>query len=305
MRKAVSLAILLAVLSLFASAQSDDAKASPSPAAETPWTRYKVSSEKISIEFPTLPVRQDSEDICSQIKRTALYAFRNDVVYELVTVSKLKKSVPVFVCPGRRTGFDERRITDRVDELRESNPTSISAQKISAREATAFTWDLASHLRARLMIVNPDKKGWVEVAVYSRKNSTMVDDRFLDSLRFTPDGDQEVGDGAPSIVGDVYAGKSDPVADGLQTDDALVIIANPRATYTESARRSNVQGSILLKVTLLANGSIGAVTVVRGLEGGLTEKAVAAAHKIVFLPKRVKGDPVTSVKTMEYTFSIY
>lgn len=85
----------------------------------------------------------------------------------------------------------------------------------------------------------------------------------------------------------------------------LRILANPRATYTEAARTNNVQGSVLVKVTLLASGQVGSVTVVRGLPHGLSEKAIAAAKLIRFEPKKVNGVPVTSVKTMEYTFSIY
>ncbi len=114
------------------------------------------------------------------------------------------------------------------------------------------------------------------------------------------DGD---GNGDGSGSGSSRAGNPPPPPVGVTSP--LRIISNPRATYTEAARTNNVQGSVLVKVTLLASGQVGGVTVVRGLPHGLSEKAIAAAKMIRFEPKKVNGVPVTSTKTMEYTFSIY
>ncbi|NOT48092.1 MAG: energy transducer TonB [Acidobacteria bacterium] len=115
------------------------------------------------------------------------------------------------------------------------------------------------------------------------------------------DGDGN-GDGSGN-GGPGRAGNPPPPPVGVTSP--LRIISNPRATYTEAARTNNVQGSVLVKVTLLASGQVGSVTVVRGLPHGLSEKAIAAAKLIRFEPKKVNGVPVSSTKTMEYTFSIY
>lgn len=82
------------------------------------------------------------------------------------------------------------------------------------------------------------------------------------------------------------------------------ITLNSKATYTDEARRNNLEGSVLLKVTLLACGKVGGVSVVRGLPDGLNEKAIEAARQIRFEPKRVNGQPVSVTKTLEYTFTI-
>jgi TonB family protein len=84
-----------------------------------------------------------------------------------------------------------------------------------------------------------------------------------------------------------------------------MLVAKEKARYTDEARRANVQGMVRLKVTLLANGAVGSVVVVKDLSHGLTENAVFAAKRLVFLPKRVEGKPVTVVVTVEYGFSIY
>jgi TonB family protein len=86
---------------------------------------------------------------------------------------------------------------------------------------------------------------------------------------------------------------------------ALKIISKPRATYTDAARTNNVQGSVLVKVTLLASGQIGTVTAVRGLPHGLTERAIAAARQIKFEPKKINGIPQTTIVTFDYGFNIY
>lgn len=86
---------------------------------------------------------------------------------------------------------------------------------------------------------------------------------------------------------------------------AIKIISKPRASYTNDAREKLVQGKVVLKVTFLANGEIGPITVISGLAGGLTEQAIAAARAIRFEPAKIGSKPVSMTKTVEYTFSIF
>lgn len=85
----------------------------------------------------------------------------------------------------------------------------------------------------------------------------------------------------------------------------FVITAKPRAEYTDLARTNNIEGSVLLKVSLLANGEVGGIKVIRSLPDGLTEQAIKAARQIEFEPKQVSGRSVSIVKTFEYKFDIY
>jgi TonB family protein len=85
----------------------------------------------------------------------------------------------------------------------------------------------------------------------------------------------------------------------------VFITSKPRATYTDAARRNNVEGTVLVKITFLASGRIGNVSVLRGLPDGLTEQAVKAARQIEFEPKKVNGVPVSVAQTFEYSFDIY
>lgn len=83
------------------------------------------------------------------------------------------------------------------------------------------------------------------------------------------------------------------------------IISKPKATYTDAARTNNVQGSVRLKVTLLASGQVGSITPVTRLPHGLTEQAIAAARNIRFSPKKVNGNAQSVIVTLEYGFNIY
>ncbi len=85
----------------------------------------------------------------------------------------------------------------------------------------------------------------------------------------------------------------------------VTITSKPHANYTDAARTAQIQGTVTLKVTFLANGSIGSVSAVSGLPNGLTEQAIAAAHGIRFEPALKNGVPQTVTKSVQYSFTIY
>lgn len=86
---------------------------------------------------------------------------------------------------------------------------------------------------------------------------------------------------------------------------ALKILDKPRAIYTNDARKNQIAGTVTLRVTFNANGSIGNIAVVNGLSDGLTEQAIAAARNIRFEPARRNGVAQTVSKQVQYTFTLY
>jgi len=61
-----------------------------------------------------------------------------------------------------------------------------------------------------------------------------------------------------------------------------------------------------LKVTFSANGGIKTVVVVeKELKDGLTEQAIAAAMRIVFIPAKKNGKSHSVSKLVDYSFIIY
>ncbi|HYJ89796.1 MAG TPA: energy transducer TonB, partial [Pyrinomonadaceae bacterium] len=99
---------------------------------------------------------------------------------------------------------------------------------------------------------------------------------------------------------------SDPAPpERMAVTSPLKVLFKPRAQYTDSARTNNVQGVVRLKITLMANGSVGNITPLNSLPYGLTEQAIAAARQIKFEPRKVNGTPQSSIVTFEYSFTIY
>ncbi len=87
--------------------------------------------------------------------------------------------------------------------------------------------------------------------------------------------------------------------------ETIKILSKPQPRYTDAARQNQVQGTVTVKVTFNANGSIGSIAPVSGLPYGLTEQAIAAARSIKFEPAKRNGVPYSVAKTIAYTFTIY
>jgi TonB family protein len=85
----------------------------------------------------------------------------------------------------------------------------------------------------------------------------------------------------------------------------MIVLRTVRAEYTEAARRRAVQGTVVFRLSLSADGKITSIKVVRGLSEGLTEQAVKAARRFLFLPEVKDGVGVAVNKTMEFGFNVY
>lgn len=85
----------------------------------------------------------------------------------------------------------------------------------------------------------------------------------------------------------------------------MKILSKQQAKYTDLARAYNIVGSVMLKVTFLANGTVGAITPVSRLPFGLTTAAITAAKSVRFEPAMKNGAAVTVSRTVLFTFTIY
>lgn len=83
------------------------------------------------------------------------------------------------------------------------------------------------------------------------------------------------------------------------------VIAKPEPQYTEQARRDQVTGTVVLRVVFSSSGQVTNIHAVQKLSGGLTEKAIAAARQIRFLPAMRNGQPVSMYMQLEYNFNLY
>ena len=96
-----------------------------------------------------------------------------------------------------------------------------------------------------------------------------------------------------------------PPPDRPKVSTPIRIIAKPKALFTDAARTNQTQGTVRLKVVLLASGAVGSITPLNRLPDGLTEQAIAAARQIRFEPAKINGQAVSKTMTVEYNFSLY
>ena len=79
----------------------------------------------------------------------------------------------------------------------------------------------------------------------------------------------------------------------------------PEPSYTESARKNQITGTVVLRVVFSSNGMVDNIRVVSGLPNGLTERAIDAAQKIKFIPSMKDGKYVSMWMQLEYNFNLY
>jgi TonB family protein len=296
MKQQLLCAILFLTFAFFTAAQTETSTAPIS------WERYKISDMKISFVLPKMPVFVGFQDVCSEVDKRSYYAYADNAVYEFVVTAKSKTKIPAY-CDVKKT-FSDSIFTERLSVVRSDQNTNVET---SLFENGRQVYKFENKFTTRWIISDLKNNRWVEFAIHRRENLKVEDEKFLRSLDFSSSEGKEIDEGSKTTLGDVKIENETamPEQNKIAVSESLRIIGKPRASYTDSARRANVQGSVLLKVTLLSNGSVGSVTSVKELPSGLTEQAIAAARKLVFLPKRVNGVPVTVIATFDYGFSIF
>jgi len=82
------------------------------------------------------------------------------------------------------------------------------------------------------------------------------------------------------------------------------ILDKPKPTYTDEARRLNIEGEVLLDVIFEASGDTRILRVLHGLGHGLDESAIAAARQIHFRPAQRDGVAVDSSAAVHIQFQL-
>lgn len=264
------------------------------------WQRYKNSEWSVSSQFPKMPTVIKRLDECDESQTTSFYAYAAAVVYELTVTSKRKGTT--FDDCDKVLRFTRDTMLLRQAEIRTTPKIVETSGLWEGRRIVKFNGDGVT----RWIISDMQNSRWIELAVHSRSNSFADKERFLSSLKLANLDGKEIGDGTLETLGDAgYYPAADSARLTKTITEPVRVIANPKAAYTTEAKNLSTQGSVQLKVTFLASGNIGKIDVVKSLPNGLREQAIAAAKKIVFLPKTSNGELVDSVRVIEYTFEIY
>jgi TonB family protein len=82
------------------------------------------------------------------------------------------------------------------------------------------------------------------------------------------------------------------------------LLREVKARYTDEARRRGTTGNVLLEVVIHRDGTVGDVTVRRGLGAGLDERAIEAVRQWTFAPARRLGEPVDVIVEVAVEFML-
>ncbi|CAN5722228.1 hypothetical protein BH24ACI2_BH24ACI2_14790 [soil metagenome] len=273
----------------------------------TVWENYSVKDKNVTVQMPKPPVILQGGDVCRGEDTSTFSAYSDGVVYVLKVTSKIKVSE---FCEGKRK-FDEKNFAERVENLKIENKTAKFLE--NGNEIKFVDEDKTFKL-----VNDYENKRWFELQAFGATEAKAEVKNFLDSLKIEEKiGGKEIGKGASRNYGDENVSETENTnkseenpSKGKNSEDKSIaenikIIIKPRASYTDAARKANVQGAVRLRVTFLANGGIGSISTVSTLPYGLTEQAIAAASKMFFIPARKNEKPYSVVKTVEYHFSIY
>jgi len=83
------------------------------------------------------------------------------------------------------------------------------------------------------------------------------------------------------------------------------VLSKPEPQYTEEARRNQISGTVILNVVFSPTGQVINIQAPQPLCCGLTEKAIAAARQIRFVPATREGNAVSVRMQLEYNFNLY
>ncbi len=116
-------------------------------------------------------------------------------------------------------------------------------------------------------------------------------------------GDYREGGGGPGGGG----GGTDynKIFSGKDVNSKARVLSKPEPQYTEEARKNQVTGTVVLRAVFTSGGQVTNIRSVSGLPYGLTERAIAAARNIKFVPATKDGRAVSMYIQLEYNFNLY
>jgi TonB family protein len=92
---------------------------------------------------------------------------------------------------------------------------------------------------------------------------------------------------------------------GKDVTQKAKVLSKPEPQYTEDARKNQITGTVTLRVVFTSGGQVTEIRAIKQLPYGLTEKAMAAARMIRFIPAMKDGRPVSMYMQLEYNFNLY
>ena len=115
-------------------------------------------------------------------------------------------------------------------------------------------------------------------------------------------GDYREGGGGAGGGG---GGDYNRIFSGKDVTSKARVLSKPEPQYTEDARKNQIVGTVVLRAVFSSSGQVTNIRAVSGLPYGLTDRAIAAARQIKFIPATKDGHTVSMWMQLEYNFNLY
>lgn len=270
----------------------------PVPSESLKWETYTIRGEDFAVDLPARPAMDTKKQFLRRLGNTRtihmLGSYGDGVVYTITVFEnpQPRQSLNDFVKEQAQKPWDRSTARDvMLDGFsgKALSSTSDGMVQYFATEDRLYTF-------AAIGAPEDDpklKKFFSSFSLHKKKDSEEVTD----------------GPGKP------YETSSEPGASNWLANETLYVGKDvnkkvrlgmkPEPAYTEIARQNSTTGTVVLKCVFASNGSVMHIRVVSGLPYGLTEKAIAAARKIKFIPAIKDGHYVSMWMQLEYNFNLY
>ena len=109
------------------------------------------------------------------------------------------------------------------------------------------------------------------------------------------------GDGIGEGFGGGFGGGAYRIGSGVEPPQLRRQIT---PEYTDDALARKIEGIVVLEVVILSSGRVGPARVIRSLDAGLDEKAIAAVREWLFVPGSFRGEAVDVLAEIEVEFRL-
>jgi TonB family protein len=264
------------------------------------WFTYTVKDEKFSVAFPALPACEYRKVLDQRYGKerieVAIGAYADGVVYTVFIIESSARSFDEFI--GRRTRSGrvwnlstERKVTVDGVERRVFNTID------SASGETHFFANGNRLFQFAAVGAAPDD---ARITQFFSSIWLTQKEGSIDLTKPLPDLQVSV-----SPMSTTTSEGNENTSTGGKADRKVYVAFKPEPRYTEDARQNRIVGTVILKCVFSANGTITRISVVQGLPLGLTERAIAAARMIKFIPAMKEGRFVSVFIQLEYNFNLY
>jgi TonB family protein len=262
--------------------------------AAADWERYAIKGGEFSVQLPTTPAVTTYEsrpDPFSKIRiRYIIGAYSEGVAYAIY-VAERKQSLEEYIGQSRYSSPNEYKRDVKIGEV---SGKEYAFQDAGTKRVTQY---FITKRYIYSFIVQGSVLGNPDIGI----------PRFFDSIQPNANGIPMVdGPGVQPIDAAATPPRSDArVITGKETTQKARVITKPEPTYTEDARKNQVTGTVVIRCVFTSSGAVTQIRVVSDLPHGLSDRAIAAARQIRFIPAIKDGHFVSMYIQLEYNFNLY